>query len=59
MIGINMGHCVYQREMRQPNDASQVLDEAFDSNKDLDLLVVVLPGKTPFYGKVNSNMKSK
>jgi len=54
-----MGHCVYQREMRQPNDASQVLDEAFDSNKDLDLLVVVLPGKTPFYGKVNSNMKSK
>ncbi|XP_066920100.1 protein argonaute-2-like [Clytia hemisphaerica] len=48
-MGINMGRSVFYKVLNKFEDPTKVLSEGFATNKNLDLLVAVLPGKTPFY----------
>ena len=48
-MGINMGRSVFYKVLNKFEDPTKVLSEGFGTNKNLDLLVVVLPGKTHFY----------
>ena len=49
-MGIRMGKAVFHMELKKFQDPSQVLTNAFSKVPNLDLLVTILPGKTPFYG---------
>lgn len=50
-MGIKIDRSNYQRMTSDRDKPEQIVTEALKRNKNLDLLVVVLPGKTPFYGK--------
>ena len=51
-MGIRMGQPVFQKMARDKDTPDQVIVEAFRKDKQMELLVIVLPGKTPFYGKL-------
>lgn len=49
-MGIKIGNPCYQRMVNDPRDnASKIITEAVLKEAKIELLVVVLPGKTPFY----------
>ena len=50
-MGITMGKAVYHKEFKKEPEPAVVLTDAFSKAPNLDLLVSILPGKTPFYGK--------
>lgn len=53
-----MGRPAYRRMTLENEQPELIVREALHSNTQLDLLVVVLPGTTPFYGKYSvSNMQ--
>ena len=49
-MGITMGKAVFHKELRKYEEPKGVLADALGKVPNLDLLVSVLPGKTPFYG---------
>ena len=50
-MGIRLGDCQYQRFAIEGEHAVNLVTEALTRAPTLQLLVVILPGKTPFYGK--------
>ena len=50
-IGIALGECHFQRLADEKQIASRLVTEALIKAPKLQLLVVILPGKTPLYGR--------
>ena len=50
-IGIALGECHFQRLADEKQTASHLVTEALMKAPKLQLLVVILPGKTPLYGR--------
>ena len=50
-IGIKLGDCHFQRFANERESTSNLVAEALMKASRLQLLVVILPGKTPFYGR--------
>ena len=50
-IGIMLGECHFQRIADGRETATRLVTEALMKAPSLQLLVVILPGKTPVYGR--------
>ena len=50
-MGIKMVNPVYRYKAQNEDTPEGIICEAFKANQNLDLLVVILPGATPFYGE--------
>ena len=50
-MGIWLGDCHFQRFANDREPAGNLVTEALKNAPTLKLLVVILPGKTPLYGK--------
>ena len=50
-MGIWLGDCHFQRFANDREPAGNLVTEALKNVPTLKLLVVILPGKTPLYGK--------
>ena len=51
-IGIMLGECHFQRIADRGETATRLVTEALMKAPRLQLLVVILPGKTPLYGRL-------
>ena len=51
-MGIEMNNPIYRRSAPNRDTPQTIICEAFKANQNLDLLVVILPGATPFYGEL-------
>ena len=50
-MGVRLGDCHFQRFANEREHAGNLVTEALTEAPTLKLLVVILPGKTPLYGK--------
>ena len=50
-MAIQLGNCCFQRFASEREPALNLVTEALRNAPTLQLLVVILPGKTPLYGK--------
>ena len=49
-MGITIGNCSFEKTANHRDTAAQVITDALGEVSSLQLLVVVLPEKTQFYG---------
>ena len=50
-IGIRIGKCHFEKIANEGEHAAYLVTEALMKAPNLQLLIVILPGKTPFYGR--------
>jgi len=53
-MGISIGQPTYKRAANQTTDAAQIVTEALTTDPRIELLMVILPGKTPFYAQLKT-----
>ena len=49
-MGIQIGEPIYQARAPEKKIPELVITDAFKKDNGIELLVFILPGKTPFYG---------